>query len=106
MKSFTFARSDFPDGFLFGSATSSYQIEGHGFGGAARTHWDDFVATPGNVVRAEHGQVACDHYHRFEEDLDLIKAAGLDAYRCATAGWTPTAFPPAGRGSCPKGAAR
>ncbi|WHZ37040.1 GH1 family beta-glucosidase [Sagittula sp. MA-2] len=74
-------RSDFPEAFLFGTATSAYQIEGHAFGGAGRTHWDDFAATPGNVVRAENGDRACDHYHRFAEDLDLVKAAGLDAYR-------------------------
>lgn len=77
-------RSDFPEGFLFGAATSSYQIEGHGFGGAGETHWDTFAVTPGNVVRNEHGQIACDHYHRYEEDLDLIKAAGFDAYRFST----------------------
>jgi beta-glucosidase len=74
-------RSDFPKGFLFGAATSSYQIEGHGFGGAGRTHWDDFAATPGNVVRAEHGAIACDHYHRWAEDFDLMQSAGFDAYR-------------------------
>ncbi|MEM1351327.1 MAG: GH1 family beta-glucosidase [Pseudomonadota bacterium] len=79
-----FARSDFPPGFLFAAATSSYQIEGHGFGGAGSTHWDTFAATPGNVVRAEHGRVACDHYHRWEEDLDLMQAMGLDAYRFST----------------------
>ena len=77
-------RSDFPDGFLFAAATSSYQIEGHKFGGAGRTHWDDFAATPGNVVRAEHGALACDHYHRWEEDLDLCRDLGLDAYRFST----------------------
>lgn len=79
-----FTRKDFPEDFLFGVATSSYQIEGHAFGGAGRTHWDDFAATPGNVVRAENGDRACDHYHRYEEDLDLVKAAGLDAYRFST----------------------
>ncbi len=79
-----FSRSDFPEGFLFGAATSSYQIEGHGFGGAGRTHWDDFAATPGNVVRAEHGQIACDHYHRMDDDLDLLKALGVDVYRFST----------------------
>ena len=65
-------RADFPEGFLFGAATSSYQIEGHAEGGAGRTHWDDFAATPGNVVRAEDGALACDHYSRWEEDLDLV----------------------------------
>lgn len=77
-------RRDFPKGFLFGVATSAYQIEGHGFGGAGLTHWDSFAATPGNVVRAEHGSVACDHYHRWEEDLDLIAALGADVYRFST----------------------
>ncbi|PIL19790.1 hypothetical protein P775_12820 [Puniceibacterium antarcticum] len=77
-------RSDFPQGFQFGTATSSYQIEGHGFGGAGPTHWDSFAATPGNVVRAENGARACDHYHRFEADLDLVQAAGFDCYRFST----------------------
>ena len=55
MTDFTHRRADFPADFQFGVATSAYQIEGHGFGAAGRTHWDDFAATPGNVVRAEHG---------------------------------------------------
>ena len=79
-----FSRADFPDGFQFAAATSSYQIEGHSFGGAGPTHWDTYAATPGNVVRAEHGGIACDHYHRMDEDLDLIKGLGLDAYRFST----------------------
>lgn len=78
---FSFDRTDFPDGFVFGAATSAYQIEGSSFGGAGASHWDTFAATPGNVVRAEDGAVACDHYHRWEADLDLIRDAGLDAYR-------------------------
>ncbi len=76
----TFTRTDFPAGFQFGASTSSYQIEGHGHGGAGSTHWDSFAATPGNVVRGENGVLACDHYHRYEEDLDLAAAMGLDAY--------------------------
>lgn len=79
-----FDRSDFPQDFLFGTATSAYQIEGHGFGGAGDTHWDTFAATPGNVVRAEHGKLACDHYHRYEQDLDLIADGGFDCYRFST----------------------
>jgi len=79
-----FTRSDFPEDFLFGVATSAYQIEGHAHGGAGPTHWDSFAATPGNVVRAEDGALACDHYHRWEEDLDLIGALGADAYRFST----------------------
>ncbi len=81
-----FTRRDFPEGFLFGAATSSYQIEGHAFGGAGPTHWDTFAATPGNVVRAENGARACDHYHRWEEDLDLLKAGNFDVYRFSTSG--------------------
>lgn len=79
-----FARRNFPEGFVFGTATSAYQIEGHRFGGAGLTHWDSFAATPGNVRNAENGQVACDHYHRFTEDLDLVAKAGFDAYRFST----------------------
>ncbi|WP_299043966.1 GH1 family beta-glucosidase [uncultured Tateyamaria sp.] len=81
---FTHKRSDFPEGFLFGAATSAYQIEGHQYGDAGRTMWDDFAATPGNVVRAEDGARACDHYHRYEADLDLLRDGGFDAYRFST----------------------
>ncbi len=88
-------RSDFPKDFIFGAATSSYQIEGHSFGGAGRTHWDDFAATPGNVVRAEDGAIGCDHYHRWPADLDLMQNAGLDAYRFS-ASWARVM--PEGRG--------
>jgi len=77
-------RSDFPPGFLFGTATSAYQIEGHAQGGAGRTHWDDFAETPGNVVGAETGATACDHLNRYEADLDLVAQAGLDLYRFST----------------------
>ncbi len=78
------ARSDFPPEFLFGAATAAYQIEGAKFGGAGSCHWDTFAATPGNVVGGDDGAVACDHYHRWEEDLDLMQAAGFDAYRFST----------------------
>jgi beta-glucosidase len=89
-------RADFPDGFVFGAATSAYQIEGARFGGAGPSHWDTFAATPGNVVRAEDGAVACDHYHRWEGDLDLMRDAGLDAYRFSTS-WARVM--PEGRGA-------
>ena len=79
-----FTRADLPDDFLWGAATSAYQIEGHRFGAAGPTHWDSFAATPGNVVRAENGAVACDHYHRWEEDLDIIAAGNFDTYRFST----------------------
>jgi beta-glucosidase len=90
------ARSGFPADFLFGVATSSYQIEGHAQGGAGRTHWDDFAATPGNVVRAENGARACDHLTRWPNDLDLIAAAGFDIYRFS-ASWA--RILPEGRGT-------
>ena len=80
-KSLQFGRQDFAEDFLFGVATSAYQIEGSSFGDCGTSHWDTFAATPGNTARAENGSIACDHYHRFEEDLDLIAAANLDHYR-------------------------
>lgn len=79
-----FTRADLPKGFEFGVATSAYQIEGSDFGGCGRSHWDDFAATPGNVVRGENGARACDHYNKWADDLDLIKACNLDAYRFST----------------------
>lgn len=79
-----FTRADFPDNFIFGAATAAYQIEGHSFGGAGSTHWDTFSATKGNVFQNQNGAIACDHYHRYEEDLDLLKNAGMDAYRFST----------------------
>jgi beta-glucosidase len=78
------SRFDFPEGFLFGAATAAYQIEGSRFGGCGPSHWDTFSATPGNVKGAESGATACDHYHRWEADLDLLQAAHLDAYRFST----------------------
>ena len=78
------SRKDFPEGFLFGAATAAYQIEGHRFGGAGPTHWDSFSKGPGTVVRAEDGATACDHYHRYEQDLDLLRDGGFDAYRFST----------------------
>jgi beta-glucosidase len=80
----TLSRFDFPEDFLFGAATAAYQIEGAGFGGAGPCHWDTFSATPGNVVRAENGARACDHYHQWPADLDLLKAANMDGYRFST----------------------
>lgn len=79
-----FTRADFPEGFDFGVATSAYQIEGHAQGGAGQTHWDSFAATPGNVVRFENGDLACDHLNRMDEDLDLIAGLGADVYRFST----------------------
>ncbi|MDZ5695755.1 GH1 family beta-glucosidase [Chelativorans sp. M5D2P16] len=76
-----YTRADFPADFRFGVATSSYQIEGARFGGCGPSHWDTFAATPGNTARGEDGATACDHYHRWAEDLDLVGRAGFDCYR-------------------------
>ncbi|MCR8723947.1 GH1 family beta-glucosidase [Frigidibacter sp. ROC022] len=77
-------RNDFPEGFLFGAATAAYQIEGARFGGCGSSHWDSFARTPGNVAGAEDGSLACDHYHHWEADLDLLKDGNFDAYRFST----------------------
>jgi len=77
-------RKDFPHGFLFGAATAAYQIEGHSFGGAGKTHWDTFAQTPGNVAHGHDGAIACDHFHHYEQDLDLLENGGFDAYRFST----------------------
>lgn len=89
-------RADFPEGFLFGAATSSYQIEGHAQGGAGRTHWDDFADTPGNVAGAQNGAIACDHLNRWEADLDLLRDGNFDVYRFSTS-WARVM--PEGRGA-------
>lgn len=78
---FSFKRSDFPADFIFGTATSAYQIEGSAAGGAGPSHWDTFAATPGNTARGENGSLACDHLHHWREDLDLVRDSGADAYR-------------------------
>jgi len=74
--------SVFPPGFVWGVATSSFQIEGAAHeGGKGPSIWDTFCAQPGNIADASNGDVACDHVHRLEDDLDLIAALGVDAYR-------------------------
>lgn len=83
-KAMSFTRADLPDGFQFGAATAAYQIEGQSFGGAGPCHWDSFAATEGNVLRGEDGAIACEHYHRYEADLDLVSACNLDSYRFST----------------------
>lgn len=68
--------------FLWGVATSSYQIEGAAHeDGRGLSIWDTFCKVPGKVANADNGDVACDHYHRYKEDLDLMKWMGVDAYR-------------------------
>lgn len=88
-------RNDFPKTFQFGAATAAYQIEGSSFGGAGPSHWDTFARTPGNVVGNHDGSIACEHYQRYEEDLDLLRDAGFDTYRFSTS-WS--RIMPEGRG--------
>jgi beta-glucosidase len=72
--------------FLFGAATAAYQIEGAaGEDGRLPSIWDTYCATPGRVVNGDSGAVACDHYHRWESDLALLKQLGFDAYRLSIA---------------------
>ncbi|MDA3852284.1 MAG: GH1 family beta-glucosidase [Spirochaetaceae bacterium] len=72
----------FPKNFLFGTATSAYQIEGAANeDGRKPSIWDDFCHQPNRIIDGSSGDIACDHYHRYQEDLDLIKTTNLDAYR-------------------------
>ena len=72
----------FPQDFLFGTATASYQIEGAvETDGRGLSVWDTFSRTPGRIKPGHNGDVACDHYHRSTEDVALMKDLGLGAYR-------------------------
>ncbi len=74
--------SPFPKDFVWGVATSAFQIEGAGVeDGKGRSIWDDFCRVPGAIADASDGDIACDHYHRWQTDLDLIASLGVDAYR-------------------------
>lgn len=76
----------FPEHFLFGVATAAYQIEGaHDKDGRKPSIWDAFSHVPGRVVNRDTGNVACDHYHLWRSDLDLIKSMNMDAYRFSIA---------------------
>lgn len=82
----------FPRDFNWGVATSSYQIEGAAqVDGRGESIWDRFCATPGKVVNMENGDVACDHYNRYPEDIQLMKDIGVNTYRFSLA-W-PRMFP-------------
>ncbi|WP_026876551.1 GH1 family beta-glucosidase [Jiangella gansuensis] len=92
----------FPAGFVFGSATASYQVEGAAAeDGRGPSIWDTFSKTPGKVWNGDTGDVAVDHYHRLDADLDLMRSLGLQAYRFSIA-WP--RIQPAGSGAVnPKG---
>src|SRR6201747_1447376 len=86
------APASFPDGFIWGTATSAYQIEGAvSEDGRGRSIWDTFAHTPGKIGDRSTADRANDHYHRYKEDVGLIKALGVKAYRFSIA-W-PRIFP-------------
>jgi beta-glucosidase len=88
--------NEFPIGFLWGAATAAYQVEGAATeDGRGESIWDRFCRVPGAVLNGDTGDVACDHYHRWREDVAGMKALGLGAYRFSIA-W-PRVFPE-GRG--------
>lgn len=75
-----------PPGFVHGVATASYQIEGAvDEDGRGRSVWDTFCAIPGRIKNGESGEVACDHYHRYPEDIELMRRLGIDSYRFSIA---------------------
>jgi beta-glucosidase len=82
----------FPKDFIWGAATSSYQIEGAAYeDGRGQSIWDTFCKTPGKVANGDTGDIANDHYHRYLEDIALMKELGLKSYRFSFA-W-PRMFP-------------
>src|SRR6202012_4786201 len=94
--------ASFPKDFLWGTATSAYQIEGAvNEDGRGRSIWDVFSHTPGHVDDGSNGDRANDHYHRYKEDVGLIKNLGVKAYRFSIA-W-PRVFPDGTGAPNPKG---
>lgn len=76
------SRTDFPPNFVFGVATSAYQVEGaYKEGGRGPSIWDTFTHVEGNVLDGKNGDIAVDQYHRYKEDIDLIAKLGFHAYR-------------------------
>jgi beta-glucosidase len=92
----------FPENFVWGAASASYQVEGAAFeDGKSASVWDMFCRNEGSIWRGQNGTVACDHYHRYEEDVALMKAMGLKAYRLSIS-W-PRVLPEGRRDVNPKG---
>jgi beta-glucosidase len=82
----------FPEDFIWGAATSSYQIEGaYNEDGKGESIWDRFAHTPGKIFEGHTGDIACDHYHRYKEDVQLMKEIGIKSYRFSIS-W-PRIFP-------------
>ena len=96
------APTRFPNGFVWGTATSAYQIEGAvDEDGRGRSIWDTFAHTPGNIGDHSNADRANDHYHRYKEDVRLIKELSVKAYRFSIA-W-PRVFPDGSGAPNPKG---
>jgi beta-glucosidase len=92
----------FPDGFYWGTATSAYQVEGAwDEDGKGLSIWDTFAHTPGKIANGDSGDVANDHYHRYKEDVALLKSIGATAYRFSIL-W-PRIFPEGNGSPNPKG---
>ena len=82
----------FPADFLWGAASASYQVEGAwNEDGKGESIWDRFSHTPGKITQGHSGDTACDHYHRWQEDIELMHQLGLKAYRFSVS-W-PRLFP-------------
>src|SRR5208283_1974659 len=80
------SKIEFPKSFLFGAATAAYQIEGAAReDGRGESIWDRFSHKPGMIKNGDTGDVACDSYHRVDEDIALMKNTGLQAYRFSVA---------------------
>ncbi|CAN6240130.1 unnamed protein product [Urochloa humidicola] len=81
-------RGQFPDGFLFGTSTSAYQIEGAYLkGNRGLSNWDVFTHKPGTIEDGSNGDISDDHYHRYMEDIELMHSLGVNSYRFSIA-WT------------------
>jgi len=92
----------FPDGFLWGASTAAYQIEGAvREDGRGPSIWDTFSHLPGKILGGDSGDIACDHYHRWPQDVALMRELGLGAYRLSTS-W-PRILPEAAVGPTPRG---
>ncbi len=96
------SRADFPEKFVWGTATASYQIEGAvKEDGRGQSIWDTFSHTPGKTFEGDNGDIACDHYHLYKQDVGLMHDLGLNGYRFSIA-WP--RILPEGRGTVnPKG---
>ncbi|QDM29734.1 family 1 glycosylhydrolase [Tardiphaga sp. vice304] len=96
------ATRSFPNGFVWGTATSAYQIEGAATeDGRGRSVWDTYAHIPGKIRGGAHGDRASDHFHRYKEDVALMKALGTTAYRFSIA-W-PRVFPDGTGAANPQG---